>query len=92
MKSIKINNTNYQLEKNIDNCFNLDELLEKVTEYFDDFDYIFGDYAYGKLRLKGFNDSNSKNCRPINDISHLDEYIKNYCAYQAKYFLLKKEK
>ena len=58
---------------------------------FDDFDYVLGDYAYSKLRLKGFYDSENKKASKINDISGLDDYIKDYCAYDCGYFLLKKE-
>ena len=50
----------------------------------------FGDYAYNKLRLKGFCNFKNKNRKEINDIKNLDSYIKNYCAYGSKWFLLKK--
>lgn len=90
MKKIVINGKNYELIKDNDKVFNDDEFMEKVTDYFEVFDYIFGDYAYDKLRLKGFYESNNKNVTKINDIKLLDEYIKNYCAYGAKWFLLKK--
>ena len=92
MKRIKINNTTYEVVKDEKEMVNEEELSEKVTDYFDDFDYIFGDYAYDKLRLKGYNDSKNKKVNKINDIKNLDDYIKNYCAYGAKYFLLKKIK
>ena len=60
--------------------------------YFDDYDYIVGDWAYDKLRLKGFCDKNNKLFRKINDISMLEQYIQNDCAYDCKYFVLKKLK
>lgn len=63
-----------------------------ITDYFEPYDYIFGDFAYDKLRLKGYYDSNSKNRNSINDIKDLDNYIKNYCAYGCHYFLIKKTK
>ena len=66
--------------------------MEKVTDYFNPYDYIFGDYAYEKVRLKGFYDSNNKKATEINNVKNLDDYIKNYCSYEAKYFLLKKIK
>lgn len=92
MKSVKIRDISYQIVKDVNDCFSLEEVQEKITDYFDDYDYILGDYSYGKLRLKGFNDKDNKNYRKINDISSLDSYIENYCAYGAHYFLLKKEK
>ena len=90
MDFIEIEDNKYEIEKNYKDCFNKEEFLDKVTDYFYEFDYIFGDYAYDKLRLKGFYESNNKNVTKINDIKLLDEYIKNYCAYGAKWFLLKK--
>ena len=91
-KSIDINNKKYELIKDDDKCFDLEIVKEKVTDYFDDYDYIFGDFAYGKVRLKGFYDSKNKKAKRINDIKYLEDYIKNYCCYGAKTFLLKKIK
>lgn len=93
-KSIEFNNNNnkYELIKDDDKCFDQEIVAEKVTDYFDDYDYIFGDFAYGKVRLKGFYDSKNKKAKKINDIKYLEDYIKNYCCYGAKTFLLKKIK
>lgn len=92
MKTIELNGQKYELIENEGNCFNLEEVKERVTEYFDNFDYIFGDYAYDKVRLKGFNDPSNKKATKINNLKGLEEYKKNYCSYGAKTFLLKKVK
>ena len=91
-KKIVINKKEYELVRNDMDCFNETEVIEKITDYFDDYDYIFGDYAYEKVRLKGFYDKTNKKVKKINNIEYLDEYIKNYCSYGAKTFLLKKVK
>jgi uncharacterized protein YutD len=88
---IKINNHNYEVIKNEKDAIDVDLLQEKVTEYYDDFDYIFGDWAYGKLRLKGFNDKGNKNFKPLNDYRNIDKYIKECCAYGCRHFILKKK-
>ena len=80
----------YILEKEEGNSFDYEELKEKVTDYFTDYDYIFGDIAYHKIRLKGFYASDNKNVKKTNDIKEMDQYIKNYCAYGCNWFLLKK--
>lgn len=72
--------------------FNKETVENLLTDYFEPYDYIFGDYAYDKLRLKGYYDSNNRSKKEINDIKGLDDYIKNYCAYGCRYFLLKKIK
>lgn len=92
MKSVVINNKEYEIVRNDDDVFDLDSVKEKITDYFDDFDYILGDQAYNKIRLKGFYDSTNKKKTQINDIKQLDSYISNYCAYGCKVFLLKKVK
>lgn len=92
MKNIELNGIIYNLEKNYKDGFSLEEVTSLCTDYFADFDYIFGDYSYSKLRLKGFYESNNKKAKDINDIKGLDDYIKNYCSFDCKYFLLHKEK
>lgn len=92
MKKIVLNNTNYELIKNYKDGFNLEEVTDKYTDYFDDYDYIFGDWAYGKLRLKGFCDRINKIYNHMNDIRFLEQYIKDNCAYECRYFVLKKIK
>lgn len=92
MKEIVIHNQKYTLEKNEKEAFRLEEVSDRCTEYFTEFDYILGDYSYDKLRLKGFYDSDNKNVSKINDIAGLEDYILNYCAYGARHFLLKKVK
>ncbi len=86
------NNNKYIIEKDANVIFNYEELKEKITDYFLDYDYILGDMSYNKIRLKGFNDPENKKCTKINDINNLETYLKDYCAYGCKYFLLKKLK
>ena len=90
MKKVTINDVEYEVVKESDNSIDKDVLSEKITDYFDSFDYIVGDWAYGKLRLKGFYDSDNKKKKKINDIANLDSYIENKCAYGCKWFVLKK--
>ena len=81
--------TDYKIIKGKEN-FDYNVTRDLFTEYFLEFDYVFGDYSYGKLRLKGFYDSDNKKVRQINDICILDSYIAEYCAPGSKTFLLKK--
>lgn len=90
MKKIVLNEMEYELLQDEKNVFDLQETVDKCTDYFVSFDYILGDYAYDKLRLKGFYEHQNPKATEINDISILQEYVANYCAYGAKYFLLKK--
>jgi len=90
MKHIEINNNKYLLERDVNECFNLEEVESLMTDYFNDYDYVLGDYSYDKLRLKGFCVEGNSKCSEINNIDNVDDYIKDYCSYKANYFLLKK--
>ena len=90
MKKVKINDQEYEVVENHKDSFDLTEVTEKMTDYFDDFDYILGDVMYEKLRLKGFCEKGNKRFNNINDISKKEQYLKQNCAYVEKYFLLKK--
>lgn len=89
---LTINAKKYEIISEERDALDVELLKEKLTDYFDDFDYIVGDWAYGKLRLKGFNDKTNKNYRKINAFDKVDEYIKNNCAYGCKYFIIKRIK
>lgn len=90
MKEIVLNDLKYELIKNERDGFDKEEVLSKTTDYFIPYDYIVGDWAYGKLRLKGFYDNKNKKCKEINNIKNVEKYIKEYCAFNCKYFILKK--
>ena len=85
---IVVNNRRYEVLKNYRDALDVNDLAEKLTDYFDDFDFIVGDIAYDKLRLKGFNKKGNKNFKPINDIDKLDDYLKNNCAYGCRWFMI----
>ena len=72
-----IDNKTYEVIKNVKDALDVEDLEGKITDYYDNFDYILGDYAYGKVRLKGFNEKENKNFKPVNDINKVDEYIEN---------------
>ena len=87
---IEVENKEYELIKNYKDGFDKEEFISKYTDYFYDYDYIVGDIAYGKLRLKGFYDEKNKKVSIINNYKDLDKYLKDYCAPDCKYFILKK--
>lgn len=92
MKKVNILESEYNIVKDENSVFDLELVKSLVTDYFKPYDYIFGDFSYGKLRLKGFYKDDNKKSNKINKLSYLDEYIKDYCSYGCKYFLLEKEK
>ena len=91
-KEIIINDKKYEIIENYRDAIDIDTLKESITEYFDDYTYIVGDWAYNKLRLKGFYDHNDSKCNQYNNIQNLKQYIEKKCAYGCKWFEIKKTK
>lgn len=91
-KKIVVNDIEYVLIKNYRDAFNEEEFTNKCTDYFNDYDYIVGDIAYGKLRLKGFYDSSNKKAKKINNYEFLEDYLKDNCAVDCRCFIVKKIK
>ena len=89
---IILNEIEYKLLEDYRDCFLLDEVKEKLndTDYFNEFDYILGDYSYDKLRLKGFYKKDNKNAKELNSFEFIKDYINDYCSYGCKYFILEK--
>ena len=71
MNKITLDDNIYEIIKDYKNGYNKEELEKKYTDYFKDYDYIVGDWAYGKLRLKGFYDSSNK--KVIEHLKKLNE-------------------
>lgn len=91
MKLVVINNIKYNLITNYKDGFDQEEIEKRITDYFNDYDYILGDWAYGKLRLKGFCKRENKLFNEINDFEKRKDYLRNNCAFDCRYFILEKE-
>lgn len=92
MKKIVLLENEYEIIKNEGDVFSLTEVESLITDYFVPYDYILGDFSYGKLRLKGFYDSTNKKVNKINNFDNVDNYLKEFCSYMCKHFILKKIK
>ena len=92
MNKVMLENQEWELIENYKEGYDEETLKEKYTDYFENYDYIVGDWSYGKLRLKGFCKKINKLCNKTNDIKFKDDYIKNLCSYECKYFVVQKIK
>lgn len=88
--TIEVDNNTYKLIKDYREAFDKELFIQKYTNFFDQYDYIVGDIAYSKLRLKGFTKKGNKIHNKINDYANVDKYIFENCAYGCKYFILEK--
>lgn len=79
----------YELIKNEREAFDLEKFESKyLPEYFDKYVYIVGDLADDILRLKGF----SLDAKSNNYFHYIPDYITEACAYNCKYYILKRIK
>ena len=91
MKMIVLDDIKYNVIVDYKDGFDKEEVENKYTDFFKDYDDIIGDWAYGKLRLKGFCKKENKLFKEINDFAKKDDYLRNNCAYNCRYFILEKE-
>lgn len=89
-KKVKVEEIEFEIIKNERDGFNEQDFTDRYTSYFNDFDYVVGDYAYGKLRLKGFYENSNEKVSEINNIKNVEKYIKENCAFGCKYYIAKK--
>lgn len=89
-KIIKTEIGEYELIKNYRDAFEEENFISKCTDYFKDYDYIVGDIAYGKLRLKGFYHQDNKKVKKINNFLNVEDYLKNNCATDCRHFIVKR--
>lgn len=91
MERVEIEDKTFEIIKNYKNGYKKEDFINKYTEYFQDFDYIVGDWAYGKLRLKGFYDAKNSKCKVFNNFDDLEKYLKENCAFDCAYFVAKRK-
>ena len=89
---LELDGNKYKVIKNEKEGLDKEELLKKYDDYFKPYDIIVGDWAYGKLRLKGFNKKGHLNFNKINDEAQIESYLKCNCAYGCRYFIIEKIK
>ena len=80
---------NFEIIKNERDAFDIVKFEDKyLPEYFDKYPFIVGDLADDILRLKGFGYDSKAN----NYFHNIPEYLVEGCAYNCKYYILKRLK
>ena len=89
---ITIDKTQYKIVENHDAGFSEERIEERYNNVLDKYDYIVGDWGYDQLRFKGFYEDERKESTLDNRISHLEDYLLEYCNFGCAYFVLEKVK
>ncbi|MFC6322969.1 YutD family protein [Companilactobacillus baiquanensis] len=88
---ITINGKKYHLVENHENGFDEEKIEERFNTVLEKYDYIVGDWGYDQLRFKGFYEDDRPESGMDNKISHLEDYLIEYCNFGCAYFVLEKE-
>lgn len=72
---------------NVKEAFDLLAFEQRFTTFMLKFDYIVGDWGNEQLRLKGFYKDERTSNKDLR-ISHLEDYLLEYCNYGCAYFVL----
>lgn len=77
----------FSVIKNVQNALDIANFEEcYIEEWYDQFNYIVGDIADSKLRLKGF--SNNQTSKVY--YHYIPDYLLEECNYHPTYFILKR--
>ncbi len=75
------------LVDNYKEAFDITAFEQRFTSFMLKFDYIVGDWGNEQLRLKGFYKDENTEDNTLK-ISHLEDYLLEYCNYGCAYFVL----
>ncbi len=89
---ITIQGNRYEVIEDVKNGWNEEAFKARYCDILSKYDYIVGDWGYNQLRLRGFFEDNHPKAPPDAKISHLAEYIYEYCNFGCAFFVIKKVK
>lgn len=89
--TIQIKEQVYRVVTNYREGFDFFAFEQRYQEYFEKFEFIVGDWGFEQLRLRGFYQLNKRKVPREQIIDQLDDYLKEYCNFGCKYFVLAKE-
>lgn len=83
-------NNAYSVVHDHKNGWNPEAFRERFSEVLERYDFIVGDWGYSQLRLRGFFREPQPKAPKESVISHLYEYIHEYCNFGCAYFVIEK--
>ncbi|RAP77049.1 YutD-like domain-containing protein [Paenibacillus montanisoli] len=88
---IHISGKTYELIHENRNGWNFEAFRERFSEVLERYDYVFGDWGYNQLRLKGFFRDNHPKVTRDTAFSSMTDYINEYCNFGCAYFVLERQ-
>lgn len=89
-ETLSLNGDAYKIIENYRDALDLEMLEQRYSDFLEKYDYIVGDIAYEKLRLRGFYYSKNKKVPIDMRITSLNDYLTEYCSFGCAYFVLER--
>lgn len=89
-ETFRFENIEYKMIENYQEAFDIEMMENRFTDYLLKYDYIVGDIAYEKLRLRGFYEDYRKGVPIDMKISNLEDYLVEYCNFGCQYFVFER--
>lgn len=89
-ETLKLSQVDYRIIENYKEAFDLEQMEGRYSDYLLKYDYIVGDIAYQKLRLRGFFDNHRQGVPIDMKIANLEDYLVEYCSFGSPYFVLER--
>lgn len=89
-ETLKLSKIDYKLIENYKDAFDLEQMENRYSDYLLKYDYIVGDIAYQKLRLRGFFDDYRRGVPIDMKISNLEDYLVEFCSFGSPYFVFER--
>ncbi|SFS65583.1 YutD family protein [Marininema halotolerans] len=90
MSQVEIQGNIFDLVMNHKNGWNPDAFSKRYSDVLGKYDFIVGDWGYGQLRLKGFFSEKHPRATRETRITHVEEYLHEYCNFGCAYFVLQR--
>lgn len=84
---VKSEDLTFDLVENYRDAFDAQVFSQRFSQILLKYDYIVGDWGNDQLRLKGFYQP-EKALSHLENVDHLEDYLKEYCNYGCPYFVL----
>lgn len=89
-ETFRFQKVEYKLIEDHQEAFDIEAMENRFTDYLLKYDYIVGDIAYEKLRLRGFYEDHRKGVPIDMKISNLEDYLVEYCNFGCQYFVFER--
>lgn len=87
---IQVNRERYEIVEEKREGFNEEAFIGRFSDVLEKYDYIVGDWGHGQLRLRGFYEDNHEKATFDTKISHVADYLYEYCNFGCAYFIVKR--